>query len=86
MQHWQARLQLLRIVGAKETTRALLATYACHCVVLSDNRISGDWAGYAAEQLRAATAALVGLRRRPLGLPALRPSARRAAIPLAAVA
>ena len=25
--------------------------YACHCVVLSDFKVSGDWAGYAAEEL-----------------------------------
>ncbi len=24
---------------------AIWATYACHCVTLSDNKISGDWAG-----------------------------------------
>ena len=27
--------------------RAIYVTYACHCVTLSDNKISGDWAGYA---------------------------------------
>ena len=27
--------------------RALYISYACHCVTLSINRISGDWAGYA---------------------------------------
>ncbi len=26
---------------------AIWTTYACHCVTLSDNKISGDWAGYA---------------------------------------
>ena len=29
------------------TVRAILASYACHCVTLSHNKISGDWAGYA---------------------------------------
>lgn len=27
--------------------RAIYVSYACHCVTLSDNLISGDWAGYA---------------------------------------
>jgi hypothetical protein len=29
--------------------RAIYVSYACHCVTLSDNLISGDWAGYAPE-------------------------------------
>jgi hypothetical protein len=29
--------------------RAVFVSYACHCVTLSHNRISGDWAGYAQE-------------------------------------
>lgn len=29
--------------------RATYVTYACHCVTLEENRISGDWAGYAQE-------------------------------------
>jgi len=29
--------------------RALYASYACHCVTLSFNQISGDWSGYAQE-------------------------------------
>jgi putative membrane-bound dehydrogenase-like protein len=31
--------------------RAVYVTYACHCVTLSNNKISGDWAGYAAEAI-----------------------------------
>lgn len=31
--------------------RAIYVTYACHCVTLSHNQISGDWAGYAAEAM-----------------------------------
>jgi putative membrane-bound dehydrogenase-like protein len=27
--------------------RAIYTTYACHCVTLSNNKISGDWAGFA---------------------------------------
>jgi putative membrane-bound dehydrogenase-like protein len=32
--------------------RALYFSYACHCVTLSNNRISGDWAGFAQEYLQ----------------------------------
>lgn len=31
--------------------RAIYVSYACHCVTLSFNQISGDWAGYAAEMI-----------------------------------
>jgi hypothetical protein len=31
--------------------RAIYVTYACHCVTLSHNKISGDWAGYAQEAI-----------------------------------
>jgi hypothetical protein len=30
-----------------KTIRAIYVTYACHCVTLSNNKISGDWAGFA---------------------------------------
>ncbi|HTK74584.1 MAG TPA: hypothetical protein VL371_04950, partial [Gemmataceae bacterium] len=33
--------------------RAIYASYACHCVTLSNNRISGDWAGFAQEAIQA---------------------------------
>ncbi|MBS33757.1 MAG: hypothetical protein CMO68_05050 [Verrucomicrobiales bacterium] len=32
--------------------RAIYTSYACHCVTLSHNKISGDWAGYAQEWLQ----------------------------------
>jgi len=32
--------------------RAVLVSYACHCVSLSDNKISGDWAGFAQQQIQ----------------------------------
>jgi hypothetical protein len=32
--------------------RAIYTTYACHCVTLSHNKISGDWAGYAQEAIQ----------------------------------
>ena len=31
--------------------RAVYVSYGCHCVTLSFNQISGDWAGYAAEMI-----------------------------------
>ncbi|MFN9591883.1 MAG: neutral/alkaline non-lysosomal ceramidase N-terminal domain-containing protein [Pirellulaceae bacterium] len=34
--------------------RAIFTSYACHCVTLSDNQISGDWAGYAQESIERA--------------------------------
>ena len=34
-----------------DTIRAIYVTYACHCVTLSNNKISGDWAGYAQEAI-----------------------------------
>lgn len=33
------------------TVRAVYVNYACHCVTLSDNLVSGDWAGYAQEHI-----------------------------------
>jgi putative membrane-bound dehydrogenase-like protein len=30
-----------------DAIRAVYTTYACHCVTLSNNQISGDWAGFA---------------------------------------
>ncbi len=32
--------------------RALYFSYACHCVTLSNNKISGDWAGFAQDQVQ----------------------------------
>ncbi|MEX0613054.1 MAG: neutral/alkaline non-lysosomal ceramidase N-terminal domain-containing protein [Pirellulales bacterium] len=34
-----------------DAIRAVYVTYACHCVTLSHNQISGDWAGYAQEAI-----------------------------------
>src|SRR5688572_11963675 len=33
--------------------RAVYFSYACHCVTLSDNKISGDWAGFAQHAIQA---------------------------------
>ena len=32
--------------------RAISVNYACHCVTLSNNKISGDWAGYAQDLIQ----------------------------------
>lgn len=40
-------LPMLAVHEPTGELRAIWATYACHCVTLSDNRISGDWSGYA---------------------------------------
>src|SRR5260370_9578514 len=32
--------------------RAVYVSYACHCVTLSNNKISGDWAGFAQEMIQ----------------------------------
>jgi putative membrane-bound dehydrogenase-like protein len=34
--------------------RAIYTSYACHCVTLSNNKIGGDWAGFAAEAIASA--------------------------------
>lgn len=40
-------LPVLVVRNPDETLRAIVTTYACHCVTLSYNKINGDWAGYA---------------------------------------
>jgi putative membrane-bound dehydrogenase-like protein len=41
-------LPVLVVTSADDdSVRAVYATYACHCVTLSNNKISGDWAGFA---------------------------------------
>ena len=42
---------ILAVQAPDGALRAVYVNYACHCVTLSDNRISGDWAGYAQEHL-----------------------------------
>lgn len=45
-------LPVLVVKSAEDdSTRAVYTTYACHCVTLSDNKISGDWAGFAQEAI-----------------------------------
>jgi hypothetical protein len=49
-------LPILVVKDEKENTRAILASYACHCTTLGGefNQICGDWAGYAQEYLEQA--------------------------------
>src|SRR4029077_5520634 len=45
-------LPMLVIRDADDEIRAIYVSYACHCVTLSNNKISGDWAGYAQEMIQ----------------------------------
>ncbi|HEY7158127.1 MAG TPA: PVC-type heme-binding CxxCH protein, partial [Gemmataceae bacterium] len=45
-------LPVLVVRDLKGKVRAIYVSYACHCVTLSNNKISGDWAGYAQEQIQ----------------------------------
>jgi putative membrane-bound dehydrogenase-like protein len=54
-------LPLLVVRDLKGKVRALHVSYACHCVTLSNNKISGDWAGHAAEQMEDAHPGAVAL-------------------------
>lgn len=42
-------LPLLVVRDPAGKPRAIYVSYACHCVTLSFNQVSGDWAGYAQE-------------------------------------
>ncbi|HWE37931.1 MAG TPA: neutral/alkaline non-lysosomal ceramidase N-terminal domain-containing protein [Isosphaeraceae bacterium] len=46
-------LPMLRAVDADGKVRAVVVAYACHCTTLNpaDNLLSGDWAGYAQEEI-----------------------------------
>ncbi len=44
-------LPLVAVKDLQGRLRAVVVTYACHCVTLSDNLVSGDWAGYAREAI-----------------------------------
>ncbi|HEY7311629.1 MAG TPA: PVC-type heme-binding CxxCH protein [Gemmataceae bacterium] len=45
-------LPILVVRDLKGRVRAIYVSYACHCVTLSNNKISGDWAGYAQELIQ----------------------------------
>ncbi|MCI0638361.1 MAG: neutral/alkaline non-lysosomal ceramidase N-terminal domain-containing protein [Gemmataceae bacterium] len=44
-------LPLLVVKTPQGKVRAIYVSYACHCVTLSNNKISGDWAGFAQEAI-----------------------------------
>ncbi|HEX4592598.1 MAG TPA: PVC-type heme-binding CxxCH protein, partial [Gemmataceae bacterium] len=46
-------LPVLAVHDPDGKLRAVWASYACHCVTLSNNKISGDWAGFAKEAIEA---------------------------------
>jgi putative membrane-bound dehydrogenase-like protein len=45
-------LPVLVVRDLKGKVRAVYVSYACHCVTLSNNKISGDWAGYAQQAIQ----------------------------------
>jgi putative membrane-bound dehydrogenase-like protein len=45
-------LPVLVVRDLKGRPRAIWVNYACHCVTLSNNKISGDWAGYSQERIQ----------------------------------
>ena len=47
-------LPVLTIRDANGKLMAIYTSYACHCVTLSHNKISGDWAGFAQEEIEKA--------------------------------
>ena len=44
-------LPMMVVRSPDDAIRAIYVTYACHCVTLSNNKISGDWAGYAQQAI-----------------------------------
>jgi putative membrane-bound dehydrogenase-like protein len=45
-------LPVLVVRDLKGKVRSIYVNYACHCVTLSNNKVSGDWAGFAQEQIQ----------------------------------
>lgn len=55
-------LPILVVKSADDgAVRAIYVSYACHCVTLSDNKISGDWSGYAQEAIERTHPGVVAL-------------------------
>jgi putative membrane-bound dehydrogenase-like protein len=54
-------LAMLVVKDPKGKVRAVYVSYACHCVTLSNNKVSGDWAGYAADAIQRAHPGAVAL-------------------------
>lgn len=44
-------LPMMAVLTPNRKVRGIWVNYACHCVVLSDFKVSGDWAGFAAEEI-----------------------------------
>ena len=45
-------LPVLVVRDPSGKVRAVYVSYACHCVTLSNNKVSGDWAGYAQQAIQ----------------------------------
>lgn len=55
-------LPILVVKSADDgAVRAICLSYACHCVTLSDNKISGDWSGYAQEAIERTHPGIIAL-------------------------
>ena len=54
-------LPVLVAQDAAGNVRAVYVSYACHCTTLSHNKVSGDWAGYAQEQIERAFPGAIAL-------------------------
>jgi putative membrane-bound dehydrogenase-like protein len=54
-------LPVLVVRDLQGKVRAIYVSYACHCVTLSNNKISGDWAGYTQQQLQDAYPGAIAL-------------------------
>jgi putative membrane-bound dehydrogenase-like protein len=54
-------LPVLAVRDPDGKLRAVWTSYACHCVTLSNNKISGDWAGFAKEAIEADNPGAVAL-------------------------
>jgi putative membrane-bound dehydrogenase-like protein len=54
-------LPVLFVRDLRGKLRAVYTSYACHCVTLSNNKISGDWAGFAQEAIQDAFPGAVAL-------------------------
>ncbi|QDS94445.1 Cytochrome c [Roseimaritima multifibrata] len=52
---------IVRAANDPAKVRAIYTTYACHCVTLSQNMLSGDWAGYAVESIERHFPGAIGL-------------------------
>ncbi|HEY0983678.1 neutral/alkaline non-lysosomal ceramidase N-terminal domain-containing protein [Schlesneria sp.] len=54
-------LPVLVVTRPDGVVRAIYVDYACHCVTLSNNKVSGDWAGYAQDLIQRAFPSAIAL-------------------------